>query len=84
MLDINKIENEWDRVRPQLEEVFNDIDVYDMERLSLNFEESLDYLEAVYNVPSKHILEKISPLFDPKIRPLLKKYVEEINHKYEI
>lgn len=76
-MDINKIENEWDRIRPQLEEVFNNIDIYDMERLSHNFAESLEYLSSTYDESPFDLLRKISPLFPQEVRNLLEKYATQ-------
>ncbi|AIL12833.1 hypothetical protein IM40_03765 [Candidatus Paracaedimonas acanthamoebae] len=74
---INKIENEWDQVRPQLEELFHNIDIYDMERLSHDFIDSLEYLSAMYGESPLALLNKISPLFSEEVRKLLEKYITQ-------
>ncbi|AIL13633.1 hypothetical protein IM40_09290 (plasmid) [Candidatus Paracaedimonas acanthamoebae] len=76
-MDINKIENAWDKVRPQLEEIFDNIDIYDMERLSHNFPESLEYLSTTYEEPPLNLLKKISPLFPEELRGLIEQYVAQ-------
>lgn len=76
-MDINKIEKEWDRIKPQLDEVFNDIDIYDMERISHNFVESLEYLSSTYDESPFDLLKKISPLFPQEVRTLVEKYATQ-------
>ena len=76
-MDINEIENAWDKIRPQLEEVFQNIDIYDMERLSHNFPDSLEYLSARYEEPPLKLLKKISPLFPEELRGLIEQYVAQ-------
>lgn len=83
-MDKNKIENEWDRVRSRLPEVYETCDVHDLEKISYTFKDALEYLEAVYEESPKYILKKISPLFDPEIRGSLYEYVEELNDHDDI
>lgn len=76
-MDINKIENAWDKVRPQLEEVFQNIDIYDMERLSHNLPESLEYLSAACEEHPLELLKKIQPLFPEDLREPIEQYVAQ-------
>lgn len=77
-MNINLIEKEWETVKHRLQEIFDDLDVYDLENFTSNFNEGVDYLIHTYDESYKTILNKISPLFpDEDTRKIIADYADE-------